>query len=118
MRIRIARTGRWLATKATVAQAFHERIVGLLGRSDLPPGEALVFPKCRSIHTIGMRFAIDVIFLDDGGKVVAVEAACRPGRILAPVWQAHAVVEMCQGAATSAGLATGDQLEMIEDQAA
>ena len=115
MKIRIARTGGWLATKAAMAQSFRQRIVGLLGRSELPAGEALVFPSCRSIHTIGMRFAIDVIYLGDSGKVVAVEAACQPGRILAPVWEAHAVVEMCQGAAVAAGLATGDQLEVVDD---
>ena len=56
--------GRKLAEKVLQAETLSERMRGLLGRSTLPVGEALLLDPCRAIHTAGMRFPIDVLFLD------------------------------------------------------
>ena len=64
MRAVVAQTGRELATSVQVADSLFARMKGLLGRTELNPGEALWIIPCKGIHTIGMRFAIDAVFLD------------------------------------------------------
>ncbi|MBV9212425.1 MAG: DUF192 domain-containing protein [Actinobacteria bacterium] len=59
------------------------RLLGLAGLElvVVPPRHALLLRPCRSVHTFGMRFDLDLIFLDAHGRVVAVERAVPPGRI-------------------------------------
>lgn len=56
-------TGTVLAQQPEIARAALTRVVGLLGRRAFSEGEAMIFPRCRSIHTCGMAFPIDVVFL-------------------------------------------------------
>ena len=78
--LRVERTGDLLASRATMARTLWTRMAGLLGRRGLPDGEALVFERCRAIHTVGMRFPIDVAFVDRTWRVVAVRSRVGPGR--------------------------------------
>jgi uncharacterized protein len=73
-----------LASEATVLEAatYASRLLGLAFLRSLPPGYALFIPDCRSVHTFGMRFAIDVAFVDLRGRVVRVERAVPPRRVL------------------------------------
>lgn len=57
----------------------RERMRGLLGRTGLPDGGAMLFRRCRSVHTLGMRFALDVVFLDGSLRVIDIVSA-PPGR--------------------------------------
>lgn len=66
---------------AFVARTVGQRLLGLMGLAALPPGSALLFPGCDSVHTAWMRMAIDVVFLDDGGGVLSVRRALRPWRV-------------------------------------
>jgi uncharacterized protein len=88
-------------------------MIGLLGHAKLADGEALVFPRCNSIHTIGMRFAIDVVFVDQNWSVVSIEEGLVPGRLIAPVWNAWGVIEAASGASRACELQKGDLLELI-----
>jgi uncharacterized membrane protein (UPF0127 family) len=63
------------------ARGLIGRLVGLAGRRDLPPGVALQLRRCRSVHTFGMRFALDLVWLDGAGAVVRVDRAVRPCRV-------------------------------------
>ena len=108
--MRIARTGSPLATDAQIAQSLRQRMVGLLGRTAMPAGEGLIFPHCHSIHTIGMRMAIDVVFVDAQWRVVALRPTLTPGRVVLPVRGAWGVVELGVGAIARAGVQLGDQL--------
>jgi len=47
-----------------------------------PPDHALLIPNCRSVHTFGMRFPIDVTFLDERGQAIRVERAVPRRRVL------------------------------------
>ena len=109
-RIRIVRTGAWLATASRTAATPRQRMVGLLGHAALAPGEALIFPRCRSIHTIGMRFAIDVVFVDRHWRVVAIKPEVPPGRPMIAIWQGWAAIELSAGTAQRLELKPGDQL--------
>ena len=106
----------------THARTFAERSRGLLGRvgtdgtdgtggTDVTGGTggtdgALWLWHTTSVHTIGMRVAIDVIHLDRSGRVRAV-TTMRPGRLGAPRWRGRSVVEVAAGAATRFGIVPG-----------
>jgi uncharacterized membrane protein (UPF0127 family) len=55
------------------ARSFRARLLGLALRRRAPPGRALLLPRCRSVHTFGMRFPLDLVWLDREGRVIAVE---------------------------------------------
>jgi len=94
---------------AEVADTRRARRRGLLGRDDLEG--ALVIEKCRWIHTIGMRFPIDVAYLDHDGIVVKTIHMNR-FRLGVPVWRASWVIEAEGGAFGRWGLRVGDAVEL------
>ena len=116
--IAVERTRAPLARRAHVARTLGARLTGLLGRESLPEGDALVFPACRSIHTFGMRFPIDVVFIDRRWRVVALRPFLGPSRLVPPQWRAWGVVETAAGSITRAGLMVGDQLRLLEGDSA
>jgi uncharacterized protein len=79
-----------------VARTRWSRLRGLALRRCPPQGTALLIPRCRSVHTFGMRFAVDLVWLDTEGRVLAVDEAVPPGRLR---WhrEAVAVVEVVAG---------------------
>src|SRR3990172_4113917 len=92
-RMRHAVLDDWLLS---LPQTPRERRRGLLGRQALHPCEALVLADCRSVHTVGMRFAIDVVLLDRGWRTLRV-VRMTPRRILLPRPGARHVVEVAAG---------------------
>jgi uncharacterized membrane protein (UPF0127 family) len=73
-------TARVLGLEVPVARGFRARLLGLAGLDRADAGPGLLIPRCSSIHTFGMRFALDVFFLDEAGAIVAVRrgvGACR-----------------------------------------
>jgi uncharacterized protein len=63
-----------------VARSPLARLLGLALRRR-PPGHALLLPRCRSVHTFGMRFPLDLVWLDGAGRVVRVDEAVPPWRV-------------------------------------
>ena len=63
-----------------IARSPLARLVGLAFRR-APPEGGLLMPRCRSVHTFGMRFALDLVWLGPGGRVVRVDRAVPPRRI-------------------------------------
>jgi uncharacterized membrane protein (UPF0127 family) len=94
---------------AEVADTLADRTKGLLGRADYEG--ALVLPRTRSVHTVGMRFPIDVAFCDKEMVVVGV-TTLRPWRMSLPRRGGRSVVEASAGAFERWGLRVGDQLEL------
>lgn len=71
-----------LGKPVRVADRPWSRLLGLAGLPLERAGAGLLIPHCRSVHTFGMRFALDVVFLDDAGEVVAVHRRVGPVRIV------------------------------------
>jgi len=94
---------------AEVAEGLAARSKGLLGRRDYDG--AMVFPRTKSVHTFGMRFAIDVAFCDKDMVVVGM-VRLAPWRISLPRMRARSVVEAEAGAFERWGLRVGDRLEL------
>ena len=63
-----------------IADTFRARLAGLALRRE-PPGHALLLPRTRSVHTFGMRFALDLYWLDERGAVLRVDRAVPPRRL-------------------------------------
>jgi len=95
-----------------IAESLHERGRGLLGHRPLELGEGMLIRPCRWIHTFGMSFPIDVIYVSRDWRIVAVSESLRPRRIDRPVLRAWFVVEMAAGAIRYTGIAVGDRLEL------
>lgn len=101
-----------MSMRIHIARSFLQRARGLLGRAPLAADEALLIRPCSSIHTFGMRFAIDVVFIDARGCVLAVHEALGPWRV-AHCRGASAVLEMAPGTAHREGLSPGMSARLI-----
>jgi len=110
--ILVTRTHEVLARSARLAASLIERMVGLLAHRGLEPGEGLILPSCRSIHTWFMRFPIDAVFVDRSWRVVALQRAMGPWRISPLIWKAWAVIEVSSGTIERLRLQVGDQLAL------
>ena len=82
-----------------------------MGRSSLEEGEGLLIEPCTWIHTFGMAFPIDVIYLDGEGAVIHSCHSLRPNRLGPFVRRAHSVLELPAGTIVGSGTKVGDQLE-------
>jgi uncharacterized protein len=82
--------------RVPVADSFRTRLLGLSWRDRPIVGGGLLIPRCSSVHTFGMRFDLDVFFLDEGGRVIEARHAVPPRRVL---WcrGASAVLEIPAG---------------------
>lgn len=105
-------TGRVLASRVRRADGWVSRLVGFLPRSSIAPEEGLWFQGCAAVHTLGMRTALDVVFLDRSLRVVRVDANVRPQRLYVGARGAHVVVEFGPGFAQANRLQPGDQLAL------
>ena len=99
-----------LANRALIADNSKTRKTGLLKHDRLESGEGLWITPCEGIHTVGMKFPIDVLFLDKKRKVVKIRAAMPRWRMAASLF-AHSVLELPSGTAQATQTISGDQLE-------
>ncbi len=95
------------------ARHFMQRALGWLAKARAPLDEALWIGHCRCVHTFGMRFAIDVVFVDADGVVVAVRPDVRPMRIVY-VSGARSCVELAAGRAAALGLVPGTMIRLLD----
>ena len=99
-----------LAADVYAVGGYFGRWLGLMGHPGLPPGQALVLEGDNSIHTLFMRFPIDVLFLDKAGRVKHLYHALRPWRLSRVVFGARRIVELPPGVLAATGTAVGDEL--------
>lgn len=114
-------TGRLVITKAegdslvtnvvvTSATTFLRRLLGLLGRGYLPDHECLWLQPCASIHTFGMRFTIDVVFLNKDMRVVGFSDHVHPNKIRLAPKGTTSVLELSEGNRSRTGINLDDLL--------
>ena len=102
----------WLATKVRKADNFLTRLIGLLKRRHLGPEEALWLIPSKGIHTIGMKFPIDVVFLNKANVVVGIISGLVPYRISAVRLRSHSVLELPKDTLKKSRTEIGDELEI------
>lgn len=98
-----------LWTNVRVARTFFQRLVGLLRAEALDEDQCLMIQPCSSVHTIGMKMNIDVIFLDRAGMVTKVERDVRPFRFLSSR-KSCMVIETKANSSYTKELEVGDKL--------
>nr|MBC7243914.1 DUF192 domain-containing protein [Chloroflexota bacterium] len=103
---------RFIINNLEIATNVRSRTRGLIGHAPLEPGQALMIPQSRWIHTFGMSFTIDAVYVDKKWHIVALTENLLPGRIDRPVLRAQAVIEMAAGEIRRLGLKVGDHLEL------
>lgn len=101
-----------LGDRIRIAQTSLTRMLGLLPRRCLSPGEGLLIHPSQGVHTIGMRFPIDVIFLDANFTVTHLHRSLRPFRITVVHWKARSVLELPDGTIAATSTQVGDQLDI------
>lgn len=106
--------GDVVCERCLVADTFRLRLRGLLGRDDLPPGEAVWIRPTNSIHMFFMRFAIDAVFLDRDDVIVKVVTGLEPGR-MSSCRGARSVLELAQGEVDRRGLLVGSRLRPVPE---
>jgi uncharacterized protein len=107
-----------LATSLAVADTHWTRLRGLVGvgPDDFRNGSALWILPCHGVHTLGMGFPIDVLYLDGARTVVHVEHDLRPWRFAAVRMQAASVLELPGRTAAETLTEVGDRIEITTEE--
>jgi uncharacterized membrane protein (UPF0127 family) len=110
IKVRNQNRGTVLAEAADVADTSAKRRTGLLKHTRLDPGAGLWIAPCEAVHSFGMKFAIDLVYLDRKKRVRKVRREMVPRRLSACL-TAHSVLELPVGAIDASRTEPGDQLE-------
>ncbi len=102
---------RMLAARVRVASSFIDRARGLLGTAFLAAGEGLWIKPCQGVHTLFMRYAIDVVHLDRNGKVIHC-GTMGPWRLGAWIPRSVGVLELPAGTIERTETVVGDRIEL------
>ncbi len=104
----------YLATALAIANTHWTRLRGLLGlrSGDFRNGSGLWIVPCHGVHTLGMGFPIDVVYLDDAMTVIHVQGGLRPWRFAPVRTQAASVLELPCRTAAETKTAVGDKIEI------
>ncbi len=99
-----------LGDKIRKADNYLTRLLGLLPKKSLEPGEGLWIVPCNEIHSIGMRFLFDAVFLDKDNRVVHLIERMKPLRVCPIIRKAKTVLELDAGVIAATATQMGDQL--------
>jgi uncharacterized membrane protein (UPF0127 family) len=110
VRVVNTRDGRELGPRIQLADRWLARLRGMLARPAPCPGEGLLLTPCSSVHMYGMRFPLDVAFLDRRGAVVAIYPSLAPGSRTRWHRDAAQALELPAGTLVESGTSLGDVL--------
>jgi uncharacterized protein len=96
-----------LLARVIVADSFMERVFGLIPRKAISGKQCLLIKDCSSVHTIGMRYCLDAVFIDRHRRVIRVFKNLKPFRVTPYVSGAWAVLEFRAGFAAREGIRQG-----------
>jgi uncharacterized membrane protein (UPF0127 family) len=116
IRIQNVRSGAILGQNVQLAECWWRRAVGLLGQTELPEGSGILLVPCASVHTLGMRFPVDVAFLDGRGRIVETRADMPPGHFAVGGQDVHATLELPVGTLAATDTRHGDTLILEESR--
>ena len=106
VKVRIVNNNQLIGDKIGVADSFFDRLKGLLGKAKLQEGEGLILSPCNAIHCIGMRFAIDVIFMNKHKQIIWIRENMKPGTREVKM-NAVFVLEVASGVVKEKGIGIG-----------
>jgi len=104
--------GKTVARRVEWAGSSDTRRRGLLGRETIDPDEGMYIVPTQWIHMFGMRFPIDVAFLDGRGRVLHLHHRLKPNRLSRIVWRAEGALELAPGTLETTNTVIGDFIEL------
>ena len=104
----------YLATRLSIAGTHWSRLCGLMGKeaASFPAGNGLWIVPSRGVHTLAMKFPIDVLYLDTNKHVVHVEQNLKPWRVAKVSLHTASVLELPSDTLKASGTAIGDEIEI------
>ncbi len=103
-----------LLTDIKIAESFIQKLTGLVFRKKILANEGLLFQDCNSIHTLWMRFSLDVVFLDSDNRVLRVFRELKPFRFTPVVRESSKVLEIKAGISSKLGIKEGFYLGFVD----
>jgi uncharacterized protein len=114
--VRNRATGAVVVQRLRLAHTHWTRLRGLLGTRSLEAGDGMWIKPCRQVHMFGMRYPIDVVFLDEELRVVGTVSALPPNKVSPKVSRAQSVLELPVGSISGSGLSEGTELAIEEGE--
>lgn len=102
-----------VASNVNEAFTFFKRLKGLMFTDKLCSGSGLHIKPCQSVHTYFMKYAIDILYVNASGVVVAIDEDLQPGKIGRRCKEAVAVVELPVGVVKATKTEVGNELKFI-----
>lgn len=106
--------GTVILQEAAVADTFLRRLKGLLGCKGLSAGQGLLIEACRSVHTCGMAFSLDVAFVDSEHRICYLREGMPPFRFSPVIKKASYVIEAPAGTFRQTQTRCGDKIGLVE----
>ena len=105
-------TSEVLSNNLVLADTLISRMKGLLGRDSMPADMALWIRPCNGVHTFGMKFSIDVMYLDKDCNVIAMKKDLRPNKMTRLYLKSSSVLELPAGALDATSTKIGDVINI------
>jgi len=102
-----------LASSANEARGFFERLIGLINKKKLERGKGLIIYRCSAVHTMWMRFPIDIVFTDSKLKVCRLVRHLKPWSLSLVVMSSSIAIELPEGTIDASSTVNGDQLATL-----
>jgi len=115
MSITLTHTGNTLPLHILEAKSFFARFIGLLGLDMRKSKKALLIPKCSQIHTMGMSSSIDVVWLNQEGRILHIQEEVIPNRLTRNIHSAVSVIELPPGSIKKYHITPGEYLSVKTD---
>lgn len=103
-----------IGTRIGLANNAVTRFIGLMGKAGLEPGSGILIRPSSGVHTMFMRFAIDVVALDRQLRVIRLWPRLRPWRLTSVNFRTASVLELAPGEIEACGIQAGDQLALAD----
>ncbi len=108
--------GTLLGSQISLADTWWSRFRGYLGRSAPKSGEGILLAPCNSIHTFGMVFPLDLVFLDSEGAVLELREGVPPWRLCRGAGGSRYVLELPEGTVSATRTTVGDELSWTSER--
>ena len=113
--IRNRSNARLICRSELYAESFFQRLTGMLTRKFSESLDGIVFPDCDAVHTFGMRFALDIIFVDrNNNSIVSIFRNVKPWKVAAAGRRNCLAVELPAGFIDDNLCKTGDILDFTQ----
>ena len=103
-----------IGSRIGLADTELTRLFGLLGKSGLEPGSGILIRPSSGVHTLFMRFPIDVVALDKSRCVIKLWPRLVPWRLTSVSFKTHSILELAPGQIEACGIQVGDQIVITD----